>query len=96
MFSRSYNVVRNLHIFFEPLTGQRQIRVTQRWRRQEFAECMRWFVDELHPEAELIRVVLDNLDTPRPAALYVTFPPAEALRILRTLEFHYTRNMAVG
>jgi len=84
------NGVRNLHIFYEPLTGQRQIRVTQRRRRQEFAECMRSLVDELYPEAEVIRVVLDNLNTHRPAALYATFPPAEALRILKKLAFHYT------
>jgi hypothetical protein len=84
------NGVQNLHIFFEPLTGQRQVRITSRRRRQEFAECMRWLVDEVHPEAELIRVVLDNLNTHKPAALYVAFPPAEALRILRKLEFHYT------
>ena len=84
------NGVRNLHIFFEPLTGQRQGKVTERRRRQEFADCMRWLVDKLHPEADIIRVVLDNLNTHKPASLYVAFPPAEALRILKKLEFHYT------
>jgi len=84
------NGVRNLHIFFEPLTGQRHIRVTERRRRQEFAQCMRWLVDELHPEAETIRVILDNLNTHKPGSLYLAFPPAEALRILKKLEFHYT------
>ncbi len=84
------NGVRNLHIFFEPLTGQRQVKLTKRRRRQEFADCMRWLVDELHPKAETIRVVLDNLNTHKPASLYVAFPPAEALRILKKLEFHYT------
>ena len=57
---------------------------------QDFAHCMKWLVDEVHPEAEFIRVILDNLNTHKPAALYVTFPPAEALRILKKLEFHYT------
>lgn len=47
-------------------------------------------MDEVHPEAEVIRVALDNLTTHKPAALYSNFPPAEALRILKKLEFHYT------
>ena len=51
---------------------------------------MRWLVDEVHPEAEVIQIVLDNLNTHKPASLYVAFPPAEALRILRKLRFHYT------
>ena len=51
---------------------------------------MKWLVDELYPHADIIRVVLDNLPAHKPAALYVTFPPAEARRILRKLEFHFT------
>ena len=43
-----------------------------------------------YPEAELVRVILDNLNTHKPASLYETFAPAEARRILRRLEFHYT------
>lgn len=84
------NGVRNLNIFFEPLTGQRHVKITQRRTMQDFALCMQWLVDEIHPEAELIRVVLDNLNTHKPASLYETFPPAQARRILRKLAFHYT------
>ena len=51
---------------------------------------MRWLADEAYPEAELVRVVLDNLNTHRTASLYETFPAAEARRIARRLEFHYT------
>ena len=51
---------------------------------------MKWLVDEVHPEAEVIRMVMDNLKTHKPAALFETFPPVEALRILKKLEFHYT------
>jgi len=51
---------------------------------------MRELVDVHYPTADVIRVVLDNLSTHRPGALYKAFPPAEALRILRCLEFHYT------
>lgn len=84
------NGVRNLNIAFEPLSGQRQVRITERHTMQDFAHCMKWLVDEVHPEAGVIRVILDNLKTHKPAALYVTFTPNEALRILKKLEFHYT------
>jgi hypothetical protein len=84
------NGVRNLNMFFEPLVAQRQVRLTERHTMQDFAHHMKWLVDECHPEAELIRIVLDNLDPHKPAALYETFPPDEARRILKKLEFHYT------
>lgn len=82
--------VRNLHFFFEPLIGWRAVTITQRRTMQDFAHNMKWLVDERHPEAERIRVILDNLNTHRPASLYETFPPHEALRLLKKLEFHYT------
>jgi hypothetical protein len=56
----------------------------------DFARQMKWLVDEGYPQAERIRVVLDNLNTHRAASLYETFAPAQARRILRKLEFHYT------
>ncbi len=82
--------VRNLNICFEPLAGQRHIKITKRHTRQDFAHCMRWLVDEMYPKAQVIRVVLDNLNVHKPGALYVAFPPSEARRILRRLEFHFT------
>ena len=51
---------------------------------------MKWSVDRAYPHAEVIRVVLDNLSTHNIASLYKTFEPAEARRIARRLEFHYT------
>ena len=51
---------------------------------------MRELVDVHYPDAEQIRVVQDNLSTHSAGALYEAFPPAEARRILRRLEFHYT------
>ena len=53
---------------------------------------MRWLADEAYPEAEVVRVVLDNLNTHRRASLYETFPAEDARRIARRLEFHYTPN----
>jgi hypothetical protein len=82
--------VRNLNLFFEPLVARRHIRISERHTMQDFAQNMKWLVDEVHPEAEIIRVVLDNLNTHKPAALYETFPPVEARRIVKKLEFHHT------
>ena len=57
---------------------------------QDFAHQMQWLVDARYPKAEVIRVVLDNLNTHKVASLYETFPPAEAHRLRQKLEFHYT------
>ena len=56
----------------------------------DFAHQMKWLVDEAYPEAEKIRVVLDNLNIHKPASLYEAFKPKEARRIRQRLEFHYT------
>jgi hypothetical protein len=84
------NGTRNLFLFFEPMISYRHIKVTQQRTMKDFARCMQWLVDEAHPEAVRIRLVMDNLNTHKPAALYETFLPAEANRILKHLEFHYT------
>ena len=81
---------RNLFMACEPLAGWRQVAVTQRRTMQDFAHQMRWLVDEAYPEVPVVRVVLDNLNTHRTASLYETFPAAEARRIAKRLEFHYT------
>ena len=84
------NGTRNLFMLCEPLAGWRHVAVTERRTMVDFAHQMRWLVDEAYPEAEKIRVVLDNLNTHRPASLYQAFQPAEARRVLKRLEFHYT------
>ena len=56
----------------------------------DFAYQMKWLVDEQYPEAEVIRLVLDQLNTHKPASLYEAFAPDEARRIRRKLEFHFT------
>ncbi len=70
--------------------GWRHVAVTERRTMQDFAHQMRWLVDEAYPDVPVVRVVLDNLNTLRMASLYETFPPAEARRITRRLEFHHT------
>jgi len=84
------NGVSNLFMFFAPLEGWRHVKVTDRRTKADWAYCMRDLVDVHFPTAVLIRVVEDNLNTHRPAALYEVFEPAEAKRILERLEFHYT------
>ncbi len=80
----------NLFLACEPLRGWRHVDVTERRTKHDFALELRELVDRHFPDAELIRVVLDNLNTHTPAALYEAFAPAEARRVLRKLEFHYT------
>jgi transposase len=80
----------NAFMMFQPLAGWREIKVTQRRTKGDFAEVMRELVDVHFPHAETIRVVLDNLNTHTPAALYEAFAPPEARRLLQKLEFHYT------
>lgn len=84
------NGTANLFMFVAPLEGWRHVKVTDRKANADFAECMRDLVDIHYADSDVIRVVMDNLSTHRPGALYQTFPPDEARRILRKLEFHYT------
>lgn len=84
------NGTRNLFLACEPKRGWRHIDITERRTKQDFAQQMRWLVDVAYPEAATVRLVLDNLNTHRPAALYEAFPPPEARRIAKRLEFHYT------
>ena len=80
----------NLFLSFDPDRGWRHVSVTDRRTKRDFAHEMRRLVDEDYPAAEVIRLVSDNLNTHTPAALYETFPPAEARRLARKLEFHDT------
>ena len=84
------NGTRNLFLFVEPQAGWRHVEVTEQRTKLDFAHQMQWLVNERYPEAEVIRVTLDNLNTHKLASLYEAFEPAEARRIARKLEFHYT------
>ena len=64
--------------------------VTERRTAVDFAHQMRWLVDEAYPDAQVVRLVLDNLNTHKLGALYEAFEPCEARRIAQRLEFHYT------
>ena len=81
---------RNLFMICEPLAGWRHVAVTERRTREDFARQMRWLVDEAYPDVDVVRVVLDNLNTHNWTSLYETFPATEARRIVKKLEFHFT------
>jgi hypothetical protein len=66
------------------------VKVTDRRTAVDFAHCMRDLVDVHYPDADRIRVVLDNLSSHSLGALYEAFPPKDVHRILRRLEFHHT------
>ena len=81
---------RNLFLTCEPKAGWRHVAITQQRTMQDFAQQMRWLVDEAYPGVPVIRLVLDNLNTHRMASLYETFTAPEARRNAKRLEFHYT------
>jgi hypothetical protein len=80
----------NLFVLVEPLAGKRQVTVTGRRAVPDFAAQMKYLCDEMYPEADVIRVVLDNLNTHALGSLFATYAPDEAWRLARRLEFHHT------
>ena len=80
----------NLFLFCEPLGGWRHVEVTERRTRTDWAHQVRRLLDEQYPQAERIRLVLDNLNTHNTASLYEAFEPHEARRLARRLELHHT------
>jgi len=84
------NGTANLFMISEPLAGRRRVKVTDRRTKIDFAHVLREIVDEDYSGAEVIVLVMDNLNTHKPASLYEAFEPAEARRILNRLEIHYT------
>ena len=80
--------VANLFMFFEPLASRREVRVTERRSKVDWARSVRERVDGHDPEAERVVLVMDNLNTHTPASRYEAFPPGEAKRIAQRLEIH--------
>jgi DDE superfamily endonuclease len=80
----------NLFVLVEPLAGWSHLAVTDHRTKQDYAEVLRSLAEERYPDADCISVVQDNLNTHTAGALYETFPPKQARRILSRLEFHST------
>jgi hypothetical protein len=84
------NGTANLFMVFEPLAGKRNVKVTDRRTKKDWAWCVKELVDDAYPAAEKIVLVMDNLNTHALPSLYEAFEPREAKRIADKLEIHYT------
>lgn len=84
------NGTANIFVAVEPKAGKRRISVTNQRTKKDFANEIRHLVDFEYPDADLLRIVLDNLNTHKKESLYETFGKEEAERILKKVEFHYT------
>jgi hypothetical protein len=82
--------VANLFLSFEPLLGWRAVQVTERRTAVDFAAVLRWLAEEVHPDADRLVPVVDNLNTHGPWCLYEALPAEQARRIAAKLEWHYT------
>lgn len=80
----------NLFLAVEPLAGKRRVEVTDRRTAMDFARFLQIVSDEMYPDAQCIVLVLDNLNTHKPACLYEAFAPEEAFRLMNRFEWHYT------
>jgi hypothetical protein len=80
----------DVFVFTEPLRNWRSISVTERRTRLDWAHKVKEIVDERYPDADVVRLVMDNLNTHSPGSLYEAFPAAEARRLTKKLEIHFT------
>ena len=83
------NGTSNLFMLFAPLEGRRRVEVTERRTKVDWAHLVRDLVDVDYPDKRVV-LVMDNLNTHTPGSLYEAFEPAEARRIAKRLEIHYT------
>jgi len=84
------NGTANRFMVSEPLLGWRAVQVTERRTAKDYAEVLRWLAEDVHPDAEVILLVQDNLNTHTLASLYEAFPPEQARRLAERFEVHYT------
>jgi DDE superfamily endonuclease len=82
--------VTNIFMFTEPLGGWRRVGVTNYRKRLDWAEQIRILLEEDYPDAEVVVLVMDNLNTHSIGSLYEAFEPAKARELARRLEIHYT------
>lgn len=80
----------SIFVFTEPLGGTRHVSVRKHRTAQDWAEEIKYLADVSYPDVEKIVLVMDNLNTHAVASLYKAFQPAEARRIAKRLEIHYT------
>lgn len=89
-----YEYIRNgtcsIFAFVEPLGGKHHVSIREHRTAVDWAEEIKYLVDEMYPDVEKIILVMDNLNTHKPASLYKRYPADEARRIIKRLEIHYT------
>lgn len=84
------NGVSNLFMLFAPFEGWRHVKVTDRRTKVDFAYCIKDLLTLNYPDAEMVTIVMDNLNTHHPSSLYEAFEPAEAKSLLGRCDFHST------
>ena len=84
------NGTANVFMFTEPLGGYRHVSIRKRKTGLDWAYEIKYLLEIRYPEAELIRLVCDNLNTHKTGSLYEAFPPEEARQLAKRLEIHYT------
>lgn len=80
----------SIFAFIEPLGGRHHVSVREHRTATDWAEEIKYLVDVMYPDAEKIILVMDNLNTHKPASLYRRYPANEARRIIKKLEIHFT------
>jgi hypothetical protein len=83
------NGVSHLFMSFAPFEGWRHVQVTDRRTKVDFAHCIQDLFTVHYPHAEMVTLVMDNLNTHHPSSLYDAFEPAEAKSLLDRCDFHY-------
>jgi len=87
------NGVCTVFMAFEPLTGRRFVQVRKQRTKKDYAEFMQWVAAQ-YPEADVILVVQDNLNTHNPGSFYQAFAPERAFALAQRFEMHYTPTKA--
>lgn len=80
----------SIFTFIEPLGGRHHVSAKEHRTAIDWAHEIKFLADEMYPDAEIIMLVMDNLNTHGPGSLYKAFPPEEARRIRNRLDIHYT------
>ena len=80
----------SIFIFTEPLAGWRYTEALERRTKTDWANMIKWLLDEQYPDAGKVVLVMDNLNTHNISSLYETFPPEVAFRLAQRLEIHFT------
>jgi len=80
----------SVFMFVEPLVGWREAHIRERRTAVDFAHEIRWLLEEVYPDVDVVTLVCDNLNTHTAASLYEAFDAPTARRLARRLDIHYT------